>query len=75
MDYRRLLPSQVEVFHIWGDKMIRFLTAGESHGDGLTGIIDGIPANLYLDRDYINEELRRRQGGFGRSERMKIEKD
>lgn len=55
--------------------MIRFLTAGESHGERLTGIIDGIPANLYLDRDYINEELRRRQGGFGRSERMKIEKD
>jgi len=55
--------------------MIRFLTAGESHGNKLIGIIEGIPANLYLDIDYINKELKRRQMGFGRSHRMKIEND
>lgn len=55
--------------------MIRFLTAGESHGNCLIGIIEGIPANLYLDIDFINNELKRRQGGFGRSDRMKIEND
>lgn len=55
--------------------MLRFLTAGESHGESLTGIIDGIPANLYLDIDYINSELKKRQAGFGRSQRMQIERD
>lgn len=55
--------------------MIRFLTAGESHGESLVGIIDGIPANLYLDIDYINKDLKRRQMGFGRSARMQIESD
>ncbi len=55
--------------------MIRFLTAGESHGESLIGIIDGIPANLYLDIDYINNDLKRRQMGFGRSARMQIERD
>lgn len=55
--------------------MIRFLTAGESHGESLTGIIDGIPANLVLDVNYINNELKRRQMGFGRSVRMQIESD
>lgn len=55
--------------------MIRFLTGGESHGSGLVGIIDGIPANLFIDMDYINGELKRRQSGYGRSERMKIEMD
>lgn len=55
--------------------MIRFLTGGESHGESLTGIIDGIPANLYLDIGYINNELKRRQMGFGRSVRMQIESD
>lgn len=55
--------------------MIRFLTSGESHGEVLTGIIDGIPANLFFDRDYINKELKKRQIGFGRSVRMQIESD
>lgn len=55
--------------------MIRFQTSGESHGTCLIGIIEGIPANLYLDIDFINNELKRRQTGFGRSERMKIEND
>ena len=55
--------------------MIRFLTGGESHGEKLTGIIDGIPANLFMDIEYINNELARRQSGYGRSVRMNIEKD
>ncbi|WP_154438994.1 chorismate synthase [Tissierella pigra] len=55
--------------------MIRILTSGESHGDSLQGIIEGLPANLYFDIEYINHELKRRQKGYGRSERMTIEKD
>lgn len=55
--------------------MIRFLTSGESHGESLTGIIDGIPSNIHLDIDYINNQLKRRQMGFGRSSRMEIEND
>lgn len=55
--------------------MIRFLTAGESHGKKLIGILEGIPANLKFDENYINNELRRRQIGYGRSERMKMEND
>ena len=55
--------------------MIKFITAGESHGETLTGIIEGIPSNLYIDSNFINNELKRRQQGYGRSERMNIEKD
>lgn len=55
--------------------MIRFLTSGESHGEKLVGIIDGVPANLKFDMEFINNELTRRQVGYGRSERMKIESD
>ena len=54
---------------------IRFLTAGESHGKALIGIIEGIPAGLVIDADYINKQLARRQKGYGRGGRMKIEKD
>jgi chorismate synthase len=54
---------------------IRFLTAGESHGRGLVCIIEGLPANLGLSSEYINRELERRQRGYGRGGRMKIEKD
>ncbi|WP_461830205.1 chorismate synthase [Aquifex sp.] len=56
-------------------RVIRFLTAGESHGKGLTAILEGIPANLPLAEEDINKELRRRQKGYGRGGRMKIEKD
>lgn len=52
-----------------------YQTAGESHGPGLTTIITGLPAGLALDVDFINDELRRRQGGYGRGGRMKIETD
>jgi chorismate synthase len=55
--------------------MFRFLTAGESHGPGLTAIIEGIPAGLPLSADDIDPHLRRRQGGYGRGGRMKIEQD
>jgi len=54
---------------------LRFLTAGESHGKALIGIIDQYPSGVEIDIDYINKELERRQRGFGRSERMDIEKD
>ncbi|NPA57800.1 MAG: chorismate synthase [Aquificae bacterium] len=55
--------------------MLRFLNAGESHGPALTAIIEGVPANLQISTDYINRELARRQQGYGRGGRMKIEKD
>ncbi len=55
--------------------MIRFLTAGESHGKALTTIIEGFPSNLKIENDYINFHLKRRQAGYGRGLRMKIESD
>ncbi|NMB08755.1 MAG: chorismate synthase [Tissierellia bacterium] len=55
--------------------MLKILTAGESHGKSLLGIIDGFPQGIYLDEDYINNELMRRQKGYGRSSRMEIERD
>jgi len=55
--------------------MFRYLTAGESHGPALVGILDGLPAHLALDVSAINETLARRQGGYGRGGRMKIERD
>ncbi|MGT2925208.1 chorismate synthase [Streptococcus caviae] len=54
---------------------MRYFTAGESHGPRLTAIIEGVPAGLPLTADYINAELKRRQGGYGRGGRMKIESD
>ena len=55
--------------------MLRFLDAGESHGKCLLGIIEGLPAGLSLSEENINFNLKRRQGGYGRGERMKIEQD
>ncbi|MGA8533607.1 MAG: chorismate synthase [Candidatus Tumulicola sp.] len=55
--------------------MFRYLTAGESHGPALVGILDGIPAHLKLDVAAIDDTLARRQGGYGRGARMKIERD
>jgi len=55
--------------------MFRFLTSGESHGPGLTAILEGIPAGLKLSAEDIDIHLERRQGGYGRGGRMKIEKD
>jgi chorismate synthase len=53
----------------------RFLTGGESHGRGLVAIVEGMVADLPLEEEYINKELRRRQQGYGRGPRMKIEED
>lgn len=54
---------------------MRYLTAGESHGSRLTAIMEGVPAGLSLTAEQINADLRRRQGGYGRGGRMKIESD
>ena len=54
---------------------LKYLTAGESHGKGLLGIIDGLPAGITIDEQYIARDLFRRQQGHGRGGRMKIEKD
>jgi len=53
----------------------RFLTAGESHGQGLNVILEGIPSNLSISEDYIEKDMSRRQKGYGSGGRMKIEKD
>lgn len=55
--------------------MLRFLTSGESHGQALMAILEGIPAGLALKEDDVNIELSRRQVGYGRGQRMQIEKD
>jgi chorismate synthase len=55
--------------------MLRFLTAGESHGQALVTIVEGVPAGLALDFDAVTAQLRRRQGGYGRGRRMAIESD
>lgn len=55
--------------------MFRFTTAGESHGRALTAIVEGLPAGLPVDVEQINRELERRQWGYGRGGRMKIERD
>ncbi|WP_457567981.1 chorismate synthase [Desulfurobacterium sp.] len=54
---------------------LKFYTAGESHGKGIFAFLDGFPANFPVDFDFINGELVRRQGGYGRGGRMKIERD
>ena len=53
----------------------RFLTAGESHGQGLNVILEGIPSNLSISEDFIEKDMSRRQKGYGSGGRMKIEKD
>src|SRR5476651_1003258 len=55
--------------------MIRFSTAGESHGEALTAMLSGLPAGIPVDLDFVNRELWRRQQGYGRGGRMKIETD
>ena len=54
---------------------LKWLTAGESHGKGLLGILEGIPAGLGVEEEYIASHLARRQKGHGRGGRMKIEED
>ena len=55
--------------------MLSFRTSGESHGAALIALVEGIPAHLPIDFEFIDNELKRRQGGYGRGGRMKIEKD
>ena len=55
--------------------MLSFRTAGESHGQALIALIEGLPAHVPIDFEFIDYELKRRQGGYGRGGRMKIEKD
>ena len=55
--------------------MLRFLTAGESHGQTLVATLDGMPAGLELDAAALDAQLKRRQGGYGRGRRMAIESD
>ena len=55
--------------------MLSFRTAGESHGQALIALVEGMPAHLSVDFDFIDHELKRRQSGFGRGGRMKIERD
>lgn len=75
---RRTRPSARNVcrFFVYNPRaMLRFLTAGESHGPGLIVIVDGLPAGLVLDHTAITRELARRQAGYGRGRRMQIESD
>ena len=55
--------------------MLRYLTAGESHGPALTAIVEGFPSGIACDADFINRELERRQGGYGRGKRQTLETD
>ncbi|MFC7339716.1 chorismate synthase, partial [Haloferula chungangensis] len=54
---------------------MRFLTAGESHGPKVTAIVEGFPSNLPINKERMQKELFKRQGGYGRGRRMQIEKD
>ncbi|APW62723.1 chorismate synthase [Paludisphaera borealis] len=55
--------------------MLRYLTAGESHGPALTAIVEGFPSGVAIDKTFIDRELERRQGGYGRGKRQKLETD
>ncbi len=55
--------------------MLSYRTAGESHGKGLLAVVEGLPYGMPIDLDHVNGELTRRQGGYGRGARMKMEKD
>ena len=55
--------------------MLRFLTAGESHGPSLSVIVEGLPAGLPIDVDQISDELARRRLGYGRGPRMRFERE
>lgn len=55
--------------------MLRYLTAGESHGPALTAIVEGFPSGVAIDKAFIDRELERRQGGYGRGKRQKLETD
>ena len=54
---------------------LTYVTAGESHGPGLTVVVSGVPAGVELDHELIRSDLARRQAGYGRSPRQKLEQD
>jgi hypothetical protein len=56
-------------------KVLKYFTSGESHGEALVAFLSGLPAGLGIDLEFVNRELWRRQQGFGRGGRMKIERD
>ena len=73
---RLYLPSRGEQgIMVAGMTALDYRTAGESHGRALIALVEGMPAGVTIDVDFINTELTRRQGGYGRSRRMKIEHD
>src|ERR1700677_4649839 len=55
--------------------MLRFSTAGESHGESLVATVSGMPAGVVVDQEFVDRELWRRQKGYGRGGRMRIERD
>ena len=57
-----------------GDRMLRLLTAGESHGPALVAVLEGLPAGLLVTQSDIDKQLERRQMGYGRGPRMSIER-
>ena len=69
------LPPYQLILRYNQEKMIRFSTAGESHGEALIALVSGLPAGVPVDLDFVNRELWRRQQGYGRGGRMKIETD
>lgn len=73
--FLRCLVSPLSLFSILDEFMLRYWTAGESHGKTLLAMVDGFPAGVHIDTDFINAELRRRQGGYGRGGRQRIETD
>src|SRR5215510_13421838 len=66
---------QIQSFVFSPQQMLRYFTAGESHGETLVAFLSGMPAGLKVEQKFIDRELWRRQQGFGRGGRMKIEKD
>jgi chorismate synthase len=72
----RVASAEARNFFVYNAfRMLRFLSAGESHGQALVITLDGMPAGLDIDMDALNAQLRRRQGGYGRGRRMAIESD
>ena len=69
------MPVSYTHLDVYKRQVLRFLTAGESHGKYITGIIDEYPSGVQIDINFLNNELARRQKGFGRGHRMSIEKD
>ena len=71
----RMLPGEALQIRYNPKSMLRYFTAGESHGEALVAFISGLPAGLKVDQEFLDRELWRRQQGYGRGGRMKIETD